>query len=317
MKIDTLNDKIIYQENKGSFIKPCPGTPRHVCCGYMIIDFAHGCNLGCNYCILNYYFKNKPMEVYSNVEDLLEEVEQFLNKSRHLVRFGTGEFTDSLLFEDKYPIYNRLIPLIASRNNAVLEIKTKTVNIEPLKKISERNNIIVSWSLNSEYIAKNEELYAPSINERINAAADLQREGYRLSFHFDPIVYYKGWEDGYRKTIEFLKNRIDPKKVVYISMGTLRFMPLLKDYIRENSRMFSYGEFIKGIDGKYRYFRPLRTKMYLKIKEYLTEWVDEDKIYMCMETADVWYDVFSIEGMNTSMLSKRLDNACRRHFDLI
>ena len=56
--------------------------------------------------------------------------------------------------------------------------------------------------------------------------------------------------------------------------------------------------------------------MYKKIKEYLTEYVDEAKIYMCMESEDVWYDVFGIKGMNTKKLSERLDNACRRHFDL-
>ena len=313
-----LNEKEIkIYKNNGRFIKPCPGTPNHVCCGYMIIDFAHGCNLGCSYCILNYYFKNKPLELFSNIDDLIYELETYLDKRKSLVRFGTGEFTDSLIFEDNYSVYDRLIPIISKRKDAILELKTKTTNIKNLLKLKDRNNIIISWSLNSEYMAKNEEIFAPSINERIKAAYIIQKYGYRLSFHFDPIIYYDDWRAGYKYTINKLFEKIDPKRVVYISMGTLRFMPFLKDVIRSQSKILSYGEFIKGTDGKYRYFRPIRTKIYREIKKILTEYVDEDKIYMCMESEDVWFDVFGIRNMNTKKLSKRLDDACRRHFDLI
>ncbi len=312
-----MDNNIKLIENKGKFIKPCPGTPKHVCCGYMIIDFAHGCNLGCKYCILNYYFRDKPLEYFININDMILEVNTYLNSNNRLVRFGTGEFTDSLLFEKEYPIYDRLIPIISKRKNAVLEIKTKTINIEPLLKIKERNNIIVSWSLNTDKIAREEEVFAPSVEERINAAKLVQNEGYKLSFHFDPLVYYKGWKEDYKIVIERLFKAIRPESIVYISMGTLRFMSFLKDIIRKSSRIYSYGEFVTGIDGKYRYFRPLRTEMYITVKKYLTEWVDEEKIYMCMESEDVWYDVFSVENMNTKLLSRRLDKACRRHFDLI
>ena len=317
MQEEMVKEKIIVNENRGKFIKPCPGTPNYVCCGYMIIDFAHGCNLGCTYCILNYYFKNKPLEIYSNIDDLLIEVETYLDKRKKLVRFGTGEFTDSLIFEDISPIYDELIPMISNRKDAILELKTKTVNIHRLLKRKERNNIIISWSLNSEYIARNEELYAPSLLERIEAAYKIQEAGYRLSFHFDPIIYYDNWKEGYRHTIDALFKKINPDKVVYISMGTLRFMPFLKDIIRSQSKIYSNGEFIRGVDGKYRYFRPIRTKIYREIKKFLTNYVDEEKIYMCMESEDVWYDVFGIKRMSSKKLSQRLDNACKRHFDLI
>ncbi len=312
-----IKNNVVVYKNKGKFIKPCPGTPGHICCGYMIIDFAHGCNLGCTYCILNYYFKNKPLELYSNIEDLLLEVETYLNKRKKLIRFGTGEFTDSLLFDDVHPIYDKLIPLISNRNDAILELKTKTTNIQRLLKIKERNNIIISWSLNSDYIAKNEEIYAPSISERIDAAYKVQEAGYRLSFHFDPIIYHNKWKEGYKHTIDALFKKINPDRVVYISMGTLRFMPFIRDIIRSQSKTLSYGEFIKGIDGKYRYFRPLRTRVYREIKEFLLNYVDEDKIYLCMESNDVWFDVFGIKEMSTRKLVQRLDTACRRHFDLI
>jgi spore photoproduct lyase len=295
--------------NKGRFIRPCPGTPRHVCCGYQIIDFARGCDIGCSYCILSSYFGLEAPALYGDRERLFTQLDEFLGKSRGIVRFGTGEFTDSLLFEDRYPLYHRLVPYISRRTDAVLEIKTKTTNIESLLKIAEHDNTIAAWSLNSKHIAETEEGAAPSVQRRIEAARAVQTAGYRLAFHFDPIILYEGWEEGYRETIDLLFKRIDPENIVYVSMGTLRFPPRMKTRIK----MLSTGEFIQGKDGKLRYFRPLRTRAYITIKSYLSEAVDDSRLYLCMESPTVWEDVFGA-GMTSSGLKKRLDRACFSKF---
>lgn len=289
----------------GRFIRPCPGTPRHVCCGYQIIDFARGCNIGCSYCILSTYFGSGPPVFYADRERLFSELDEFLATRQGLVRFGTGEFTDSLLFEDRYPFYHRLVPYISRRTDAVVEIKTKTVNIESLLKIEEHDNTIVAWSLNSAQIAETEEKAAPSIGRRIEAARAVQDAGYRLAFHFDPIILYEGWEEGYKRTVDLLFGGIDPDNIVYVSMGALRFPPRMKSRIKR----LGTGEFIQGTDGKLRYFRPLRTRAYLAIKSYLTEAVDERRLYLCMESPTVWEDVFGIR-MTSQGLKRRLDHAC-------
>jgi len=310
-----LKNRIKITKNKGKFIKPCPGTPKHVCCGYQIINFAQGCNLGCTYCILSYYFKENPITIFSNIKDLFFELDNYLNGKYYLTRFGTGEFTDSLLFEKYFFLYNKLVPYISQKNNAILEIKTKTINIERLLKIKQHNNIIISWSLNSDYIAKNEERFAPDIDQRIEAAYKVQEAGYKLSFHFDPIMIYSEWEDGYKKTIDKIFKKIKPRNIVYISMGTLRYIKEMEELMVKEKASYINGEFIRGIDNKMRYFRPLRTRVYIKIKSYLQQYVDENIIYMCMESPDVWKDVFGYCNMGTEKLIKRLDKACYDKFD--
>jgi spore photoproduct lyase len=303
-----MSDYVI-EENRGRFIKPCPGTPCHVCCGYQIIDFAHGCNLGCSYCVLtNYYRREKPV-LFSNRDRLFDELELFLEEKQGIVRLGTGEFTDSLLFEEEAPLYPKLVPIFSARKDAVLEIKTKTTRIKSLLDIPEHENTIVAWSLNSPYIAAHEERGVPSIERRIEAATEVQAAGYRLAFHFDPIVVHDRWEDGYKKTIDLLSQRIDPEGVVYISMGALRF----PSKMRVSIPGLATGELIPGSDRKLRYFRPLRTRVYIGMKEYLTRWADEGILYLCMESPTVWEDVFGVR-MTSEKLKERLDRACLDKF---
>jgi len=308
---------LIEQENAGRFIKPCPQTPDHVCCAYTIINFAQGCTLGCTYCILNSYFGDTvtPPVLFSNRNKLFEELHETLQKKSGLFRFGTGEFTDSLLFEDKSTLYETLVPYISKKKNAVLEIKTKTVNIYRLLKIKNHDNTIVSWSLNSDFISRTEERNAPGIDQRIDAAVRIAQEGYRLAFHFDPIIMHRSWEDGYKRVVDRLFSRVQPVDVVYISMGTLRFAPAMRDFmIRKKAQYIYGGEFIRGKDNKMRYFRPLRTRMYILLKDLLTQYIDEDRLYMCMESNEVWEDVFGVYGMTSKRLADRLDKACYTKF---
>jgi len=84
--------------------------------------------------------------------------------------------------------------------------------------------------------------------------------------------------------------------------------------LRRAGAGFLSGEFIKGIDNKMRYFRPLRVGAYRLLASSLEEHVDRDILYLCMESPTVWEDVFRIEGMSTQRLSARLDEACMRAF---
>jgi spore photoproduct lyase len=269
--------------------------------------------LGCTYCILQFYGYD-GLTVFENRGDLFEEIENYLEKNIELTRFGTGEFTDSLLFELTDSLYDELIPIVSKAGNAVLEIKTKTANVHKLLKIKDHDNTIVSWTLNSDYIAHQEEKGAPDIQRRLQAALQVQKEGYKLAFHFDPIILHENWEDGYRRTVERIFKSIDPENIVYISLGTLRYVAGMSDVLKRMSKDCRNGEFIRAQDNKLRYFRPLRTAAYRTLKSLLKEHVDERRVYLCMENRTVWEDVFGLRDMSDAKLKERLDEACRRSF---
>jgi spore photoproduct lyase len=303
---------------QGELLKPCPGTHRYLCCGYQVLSIGTNCPLDCAYCVLQAYFNQPYLRVFVNIEERIQEVGLLIDSHPHKVfRIGTGEFTDSLALDPIVEWSKVLIPFIQKHRNAVLEFKTKTTRVKTLLSVHPRDRIIVSWSLNSPYIASVEERGAPSIQKRLEAAKRCQTEGFALGFHFDPLIDHRNWKDSYRRTIELLDRYISPRRIAWVSLGCLRFMPLLKPIIRKRhpgSRVLR-AEFILGVDGKMRYFKPVRIEMYRFMMEHLIQWHSDCGLYLCMESDDVWEMSMGWSPKDSEGLSRYLDQRARKVFD--
>ncbi|MBW2614918.1 MAG: DNA photolyase [Deltaproteobacteria bacterium] len=295
---------------KGEFLKPCPGTREYICCGYQILNVATNCPLDCSYCILQSYFNQPYLKTFVNLEQGVEQVLKVIDSSPDLVfRVGTGEFTDSLAIDPITRWSDWLLPLFSKRKNAVLELKTKTDNIRGLLNSKFRDRIIVSWSLNSPLITAREEHRAVSLKKRLEAARQCQSEGFVLGFHFDPLIPHPKWKEEYTKTLELLDKYIDPKGIIWISLGSLRFMPGLKPIIRRRhpNTCVLDGEFIIGLDGKIRYFKPIRMELYSYMRRNLEKWHPDSGLYLCMESHDVWQKSMGWSPENSNGLRRYLD----------
>jgi len=58
-------------ENKGVFIRDCPGTRYYTCCGYKILHIGTFCVMDCSYCILQSYFHPPVLQYFVNHDDML------------------------------------------------------------------------------------------------------------------------------------------------------------------------------------------------------------------------------------------------------
>lgn len=289
--LDMDKESLRLQVFPGRLLKPCPGTNWYICCGYQILHVGTNCSMDCSYCILQAYFNQPSLRVFVNLERELESIlDQIDREPGRIFRIGTGEFTDSLVLDPLVDWCGMLLPGFSKRKNAILELKTKTVNIQGLLASRHRDQIVVSWSLNSHHVTSREEHGAPGIKSRLRAARECQKEGFVLGFHFDPVIEYPGWREGYLRTIDMLADMIDPKGVIWISMGTLRFMPGLKTIIRRRhpDTHILDGEFVPGMDGKMRYFKPIRIEMYGFMAEIIEKWHPDPGLYLCMESDEVW-----------------------------
>ena len=315
--VDQGKRTLFLTKNRGKFIRQCPGTDYYTCCNYKILHVGTFCTMDCSYCILQSYFHPPMLQFFVNHQDMNESLDRLFSQ-KELTRIGTGEFTDSLIWEEIYPLAAKLVTKFSRQSRAVLELKTKTVNIEQLLSLRHNRKTILSWSLNTEYVVKNEERRTAGIRTRLSAAAKCQEKGYPLAFHFDPLIIYPGCESDYQEVIKLLFSMISPENIVWISLGTFRFMPSLKPIVEQrfDRSKIVYGEFIKGMDGKMRYFKPLRIRFYQQIVSCIRAFAPDVTIYYCMEDDEVWMKTLGCRPSQYGGLPMMLDRSASRHCDV-
>lgn len=285
------------------FLKDCPCTARAVSCGYRILNLGFGCPLDCSYCFLQGY-SNAPGIIFpANPEEFFARFSRFreYEKSRSAVpgrkggvlRLGTGEFSDSLAL-DPYTGYSLpLVEFFREKRDCLFEFKTKTAEVEGLLRARHGGNIVVGWSVNPERAIGENEFGAASLAGRLAAARRCAEAGYRIAFHFDPILLSAGWEREYAAVVEALAAAIEPERIAWISLGTLRFHPDLKTVIEKRfpGNTILDGELVLGFDGKLRYPDADRLRAYRIVLGALKKWSPRLPVYLCMESAAVWKEL--------------------------
>ncbi len=317
LKSEYANSHILYlKKYKGNFLKKCPGTKNYNCCGYLILHTGEGCPIGCLYCILQAYFRDNILKIWANQEDLFKELEHIFSRGIKF-RIGTGEFIDSLALESLTNYHKDLVSFIGSFPNVCLEIKTKTTELSWINGVKRPERILPAWSLNAQYVQKKYEGISASIENRLKAASKCVELGFRVCLHFDPILMFHGWQKEYKKVIEMIGDYLNPRDIVYISLGSFRGMPELFKIIEEKEPFaeFIYGEFIQGLDGKLRLLRPIRVEQFKFILHQLEKiGIKKGHVYLCMESDEIWKSVFGytpkdLGGLKNHLLDLAFDNS--------
>lgn len=305
---------LLLSRNRGAFVRPCPGTRNYTCCNYRILHIGNYCPMDCAYCILQTYFHPPILQLFVNDSDRDAELRRVF-KSKQKLRMGTGEYTDSLVWECFGEMARPLVEQFARQNHCVLELKTKTDWIDHLADLDHNCKTIVSWSLNTEFVRADAERHTASIQQRLAAARRCQKWGYPVGFHFDPMVMHSGWEKAYRQVVDQLFDHVDPGGVIWISLGTYRFPRSMKPIVQRRfpDSGIPYGEFIRGLDAKMRYFKPLRIEMYRAMANWIRQRAPQAMVYLCMESDAVWRQALGFSPRQFGGLPTMLDRSAALH----
>jgi len=310
--------KVLYiTQNKGAVIKECPGTSQYTCCDYTILHTGTFCTMDCSYCILQAYFHPPVLQYFAGFETLGKTLDQTFAQKK-IFRIGTGEYTDSLIWEKISLQPKFLVERFARQENCLLELKTKTVNIDSLLPLDHNGKTVIAWSLNTPEVIQSEEKGTASLKSRLEAAGRAESRGYKIGFHFDPLVIYPGCETGYKKVIQLIFEHVSPENIVWISIGSFRFMPHLKQIIEKRFKKSTicYGEFILGLDNKMRYFKPLRIQLYKEIISCIKKYDPNLLVYFCMEDEEVWEKCMGFFPSREGELGHLLDKSAASHCNL-
>ena len=276
----------IHQE-KYDFLKPCPCSCGSVGCGYNLVNLGFGCRFECEYCFLQQYQNLHAILLPANIDEFLQKLEQGTYRKGPFdrPRIGSGEFTDSLVFDDLTQYSQKIVPFFRVRPHWQFEFKTKSTNIGGLLQAGGCENVVVSWSVNSGKITDKAEHFTPDLTHRLAAACEVAKAGYRLGFHFDPVVIYEDYQTEYARTVEQMADALPADKIAWISVGTLRFSRELKKQIETRfvNNFILDGEFLLDFDGKMRYSQAQRLEVYQFLVPLLRKTFPKAVVYLCME----------------------------------
>lgn len=284
-------ETLLIHREKYDFLKPCPCSHGNAGCGYNLINLGFGCRFECEYCFLQQYQNLHAVLLPANVGDFLDKIDgaQWRKGPFDRPRVGSGEFTDSLVFDELTQYSRAIVPFFRQRPHLQFEFKTKSTCIEGLLAAGGAENVVVSWSVNAPEFIEKTEHFTPSLTQRLAAAAQVARAGYRLGFHFDPVVPFDGWKEAYARAAEQIAQSVPNDKVAWISVGLLRFSRELKKAVENRfpDNTILDGEFLLDFDGKMRYPEALRREAYAYFVPLLRKLFPRAVVYVCMESPSV------------------------------
>ncbi len=303
--------RMVIMRRRGPFLTGCPASSAEfACCGYLVLILASNCPMDCSYCFLQEHLANNPgFQVYANYADSFDELDRLACAgSGRSFRIGTGELADSLAFDSVTAISRDLVSYFAKHQNLMLELKTKTDEIDNLLTVDPRGRTVVSWSLSTPRVFTNCEHHTAPPTSRINAARRVVNAGYQVGFHLDPLIAYAGAEQDYFELLDCLFDTVPARAIAFFSIGGLRMTPALRRTARRRfpGDAMLLGEEVLGEDGRYRTFTPLRLRLFARLRERIAAACPQLPIYLCMESASAHHRVFGAVPPSPASLGSRL-----------
>jgi spore photoproduct lyase len=302
---------------KGPIMDTCASLhDDYICCNIHVIKTISNCPFNCTYCFLQNYLNNPTLSAIADIDAVMSEIKERIDQEpNRLFRIGTWELGDSLALEHLTKQAEQLILAFSHLDNAILDLRTKSNNVDSLLKLDHKGKTVISWTLSPSSVIEKEERLTSSLIERLEAMKKTTEAGYLTSLHFDPMIRFPNWEEAYSELIKTLFDYVAPDKIAWISIGSLRFNPEMKKKIEHNypNSKITTEEIILGPDNKMRYIKPQRIQMYQHLIEQLSLYLGKKHkpiIHLCMERKDVWESVFKDDFPKTT---EDLDTLFTRH----
>ena len=256
-----------------------------LCCGLQTIDTVRNCGFGCSYCSVQ-TFGGEQITFDADLAEKLKAIELEPERSYHI---GTGLASDSLMWGNYNGLLDDLMDFARARPNVLLELKTKACNTAYFETHGAPSNVVVSWSLNPDTIIRNEEHFAPLLDERLAAAERLVAAGVAVAFHFHPLVHYHGWRREYEAAAASLRARFSPEDVLFVSFGALTLTRPAIRSIRQKQQHTKVLQMpmVPAAKGKFSYPDEVKVEMFRALYAAFAGW--DVYTYICMERADLWH----------------------------
>jgi spore photoproduct lyase len=290
----------------------CPvASEKTRCCNLLTLDAVESCGFDCSYCSIQSFYNQNTITFDSSFQEKLLNLNLDPNKTYHI---GTGQSSDSLMWGNREGILDALFAFARKHPNVILEFKTKSDNVKYFLENEVPQNILCTWSLNTQTIIDNEEHLTASLDKRIKAARKLADIGIKVGFHFHPIVEYEGYLQEYAEVYKRLVAEFDPTEVALVSFGTLTFIkPVIKQLRSRDFHTKITQIAHTDASGKTSYPEETKVEMFKHAYESFTPWHHEVFFYLCMEEHEMWKKTFGYQyATNNDFEREMLHSYCQK-----
>ncbi|MEJ2611618.1 MAG: DNA photolyase [Candidatus Thiodiazotropha sp.] len=273
----------------------CPvASPRTRCCNLLTLDAVENCGFDCSYCSIQSFYHGDEVRFDANFAEKLARLDIDPQRLYHI---GTGQSSDSLMWGNQGGILDALIDFAQRHPNVILELKTKSKNINHLLKVDLPKNILCTWSLNPPILIAHEEHLTASLDERLTAARRLADRGVLVGFHLHPMIHYDAWRQGYGQMLQRLVSEFSTEEVVLVSLGTLTYIKPVIKQLRARKGFQTKILQMPWVEsnGKLSYPREIKEEMFRFAYQALQAWHKDVFFYLCMENHALWKPVFGYE----------------------
>lgn len=300
--------KIEEIEKESLGLGSCPvASPKTRCCNLLTLDAVESCGFDCSYCSIQSFYKNNTITFDNAFAKKLETLELDPTKTYHI---GTGQSSDSLMWGNRAGVLEALLDFARRHPNVILELKSKSANIEYLLSQEIPKNVLCTWSLNPQIIIDHEEKRASSLKERIASARALVDKGVLVGFHFHPMVLFEGWQKAYTDIAQELTSQFEAQEIALVSMGTLTFIkPVLKKIRLRAQKSKILQMPLVDAHGKYSYPLNLKEEMFSTVYHAFASWHHKVFFYLCMEDISLWERIFGYEYDSNEAFEKAMIEA--------
>ena len=223
-KLQKLNPALILAHKHEGHVLPTPegfgigGTKN------FYFSHMYNCIYDCRYCFLQGMYASANYILFVNYEDFKKKIEDTIYKNMdESITFFSGYDCDSLALENVTGFVSYILPLFEKYPKALLEFRTKSVQLKPLISSKPLDNCVVAFSIMPAEISKSLDHKAPSIKRRVQAMKRLAELGWKVGLRFDPLIHGKDWKNLYKSLIEYVFSEVPLIAIHSISFGALRF----------------------------------------------------------------------------------------------
>jgi spore photoproduct lyase len=262
-----------------------------LCQSAVEIQSAVGCPFDCAYCPYSAF-----LCVRVDVETLAQRTARLVGERPGQQLYKLNNRTDTLALEPEHGLAALLVEQFARSDQGYLMLYSKGTAVDHLLDLDHRGRTVASFTLNPEPVAELLERSAPSLAERLEAAAKLGRAGYPLRVRFSPIVPIVGWREAYRELVARLAQVAPPEMATLWTLSMVELDDLERVVPAEALDAEAWAAACEAAPrlrkNKGAPFPPeLRAELYREVAHLFEQYSPRTRVALCLEAPDVWQDL--------------------------